>query len=105
MNGQKLFSLITIFAALTAGAIDACKPAHAATVSALPSVSAVMPDLTPLDLSATGELHAPTRIAILDKHTSAMPTLSTWSRVWTCGEPRPLDNDPTQTVRECGWSE
>lgn len=102
MNAQKMFSLVTIFAALSAGAVSSY--ASQDTVAApLPSVAAVLPDPLPLDMT-----HAPsiapeipiqttTRIAIFGQAPKAP------GKVWTCGEFRALANDASQTVRECGW--
>jgi hypothetical protein len=54
----------------------------------------------PIDLSGTGELPAQTTrpLTIVARRPAAKPEIP---NVWRCSAPRKLDNDATQTVKEC----
>lgn len=95
---QKIISALVILASVSVGWIDALASGQSRAVN-VPSVSDVLPDPLPLDMSDAPSLRAPKPLTI----EMGAPTIEikTWSRVWICGESRPLENDATQTVREC----
>lgn len=94
---RTLLSIVFILTTFTLAAnLDAFE---STTAHALPSVSSVLPDTTPVDLSTAPDgaaaIKAPRPADV--KHVSA-PVL-----VWTCGAPRALLSDTTATVRHCSY--
>ena len=102
INAQKTFSLLTIFAAMTAGAIQSfAAPQTPAPRAALPSVASVLPDPLPLDTSSA--VAAKPQIITTSAITIFGEARKAPGKVWKCGPFRPLATDETASVRTCEW--
>lgn len=103
MNRDKIVSSAVFVLIAAIGIVGVAYGREAEDTKTLPKVTAVLPDVIPLDTSDAPSIAPPFKI-----QTTAMVTIygsapKSPGRVWTCSLPRPLENDATATVRECEY--
>lgn len=94
---RTLISTVIVLAAILAAfALPALASEH---TPAIPRPATVLPDVTPVDLSSGGSL--PVKAAAVAPRAAVKAPEA--AKVWTCTAPHALENDATQTVRDCSF--